>query len=742
LAVLLVAIVLAAGTLRAAPAAPPYLDAKKPMDARIADLLGRLTLEEKDALVHAQANFCVAGVPRLGISELWMDDGPLGVRAEAGEGFRNAGRTNDFATAMPAALGLAATFDTNLARAYGAVIGQEAKQRGKNIMLGPSLNIQRTPLGGRSFEYMGEDPFLTSRMAVGYILGEQAQGVGSCAKHFAMNNQEYQRNSINVEADERAVREIYLPAFRAAVQEAGVLSVMGAYNKFRGTYCCENDYLLNQVLKGDWGFPGLVMSDWGGVHTTDGAAKGGMDMEMGSGAPYNRNRLGDAFVAAIQTNRLPMSLLDDKVRRHLYVMFKLNLVHDPAIPVSTNVPATSPTTKAHQETARQIAEQAIVLLKNDHDFLPLDAHRLKTIAVVGANANAQFALGGGSAEIKAPYEITALAGISNRAGAGVKIIFAPGYALPAGRGGFGRRGGAAAPAPAPANEELSSNAVEAAKSADIVIYVGGLNHNTGDAEGGDRRDLKLPGGQDDLLQKIVAANPKTVVVFNGGGAVEMGAWLAQAPALLYAWYGGLENGNALARVLFGDVNPSAKLPCTFPKQLADSPAHALNAYPQTTNGTVEYKEGLFVGYRWFDSKNIEPLFPFGYGLSYTRFKYSNLKVARNRDANNPVVTVTFTVENTGPREGAEVAEVYVHEAVPTVERPVKELKGFAKVALKPGQKKTVTVTLTQSAFAYYSPEKKAWVANRGDFDIEVGGSSRDLQLHQTCSLPQTVIVPD
>ncbi len=727
-----------------AQATPPYLDARQAIDARVADLLGRLTLEEKDSLVHAQANFSVAGVPRLGIAELWMDDGPLGVRAETGEGFSNAGRNDDYATAMPATLGLAASFDTNLAREYGAVIGQEAKQRGKNIMLGPSLNIQRTPLGGRSFEYMGEDPYLTSRMAVNYILGEQAQGVGSCAKHFAMNNQENQRNSINVIADERTVREIYLPAFRAAVQEAGVLSVMGAYNKFRGTYCCENDYLLNQVLKGDWGFKGLVMSDWGGVHTTDGAATGGMDMEMGSRAPYNRNRLADPFLDEIRTNKLPVSLLDDKVRRHLYVMFKLNLIHDPAVPVATNISTTSPSTMAHQATARRIAADSIVLLKNERALLPLDASRLKTIAVIGANANATMADGGGSAQIKAPYEITPLMGISNRVGAGVKIIYAQGYALPRGRG-FGRGGfggGTPAAAPTPAAEEMSSNAVEVAKSADVVIFVGGFNHNTGDAEGGDRRDLKLPGGQDDLLQKIVAANPKTVVVFNGGAAVEMGGWLSNTPAVLFAWYGGLESGNALASVLFGDVNPSAKLPCTFPKQLADSPAHALNAYPQTTNGTVEYKEGLLVGYRWFDTKNIEPLFPFGYGLSYTQFKYSSLKVARNQDAKNPEVTVTFTVVNTGKRDGAEVAEVYVHEAKPTVERPEKELKGFNKVFLKAGEKKTVSITLNQSAFAYYSPEKKAWVANQGDFEIEVGGSSREIKLRQVCNLPQTVVVPD
>ncbi len=737
----------------------PYLDAQQPIDARVADLLGRLSLEEKVSLVHADANFSVAGVPRLGIPQLWMDDGPMGVRAETGENFANANRSDDFATAMPATLGLAATFDTNLARAYGAVIGQEARQRGKNIMLGPSLNIQRTPLGGRSFEYMGEDPYLTSRMAVGYILGEQAQGVGSCAKHFAMNNQENQRNSINVLADERTVREIYLPAFRAAVQEAGVLSVMGAYNKFRGDYCCENDYLLNQVLKGDWGFKGLVMSDWGGVHTTEGAALHGMDMEMGSRAPYNNNRLADPFLNAIKSNQIPVSVLDDKVRRHLYVMFKLNLIHDPDVPLQTNAATSQLSTKEHQETARQIAEASIVLLKNEKDLLPLDAAKLKTIAIIGANANAKFANDGGSAQIKAPYEITPLAGISNRVGSGVKIVYAQGYALPTGRGGGFRRGGAAPAAPAPANDELASNAVEIAKSADVVIFVGGLTHGTGDSEGGDRRDLKLPGGQDELLQKLVAVNPKTVVVFNGGAAVEMGPWLAKTPALLFAWYGGLESGNALAHVLFGDVTPSGKLPCTFPKRLEDTPAAALNAYPQTSTNQAagggrggrggfggsndeEYKEGLLVGYRWYDTKNIEPLFPFGFGLSYTKFKYSDLTVVRGLNTEHPTVKVSFTIANTGKREGAEVAQIYVRETKPTVQRPVKELKAFAKVNLKPGEKQTVTLTLGQSAFAFYDPDKKAWISNKGDFDIEVGASSRDIQVHRGVSLAQQVAVPD
>jgi len=726
-----------------ADARPPYLDDSQPVAARVEDLLARLTLEEKDSLVYANSTFSVAGVPRLGIPELWMDDGPMGVREEVGAGFRNMNRTDDFATAMPATLGLAATFNTNLASAFGAVVGQEAKQRGKNIMLGPSLNIQRTPLCGRNFEYMGEDPFLTARMAVNYIEGEQAQGVGSCAKHFAANNQETQRGSIDVEMDERTLREIYLPAFRAAVQEAGTLSVMGAYNLFRGQHCCENGYLLNTVLKDQWGFKGLVMSDWSGVHNTDEAATNGMDMEMGTrtSPPYDTAYLGTRFLDGLKAGKYPLSALDDKVRRHLYVMFQLNLIHDPAEtngqPASlTSQPVLS--TPAHQETSREIAEESIVLLKNKN-LLPLDPEKLKTVAVIGVNAVTKFASGGGAANIKAPYEITALEGISNRLGSGVKITYSPGYAAPAGRGGGRRGGGPAAPA---SNTNLIAEAVAAAKAADVVIFVGGLSHNGGyDSEGSDRRDLKLPGGQDELLNQIVKANPKTVVVFNGGGAVEMGPWLAKTPALLYAWYGGLESGHALARVLFGDVNPSGKLPCTFPKQLADSPAHALNAYPGT-NGVVTYVEGLLVGYRWFDTKKIEPLFPFGYGLSYTTFKYSGLKITPDADTSNPAVTVEFTLTNTGKRAGAEAAQVYVQELNPSVTRPLKELKGFAKISLQPGERQNVSVRLDRRAFAFYDPDKNGWVAEKNDYKILVGGSSRDLALQGNYHLAETVFDKD
>jgi len=709
-----------------------YLDPAKPVEVRVADLLPRLTLEEKVSMVHAQSTFSAAGVPRLGIPDLWMDDGPLGVRAEVGEGFRNLNRTDDFATAMPATLGLAASFNTNLAVAFGTVIGQEARQRNKNIMLGPSVCIQRTPLCGRNFEYMGEDPWLASRIAVNYIRGEQAQGVSSCVKHFAANNQENQRGSINVLMDERTLREIYLPAFRAAVQEGGVLSLMGSYNQFRGQHCCENDYLLNQVLKKDWGFKGLVMSDWSGVHNTDEAAMNGMDLEMGSRPPYTNNYLANPFLEGLKSGKYPMSVLDDKVGRRLYVMFKLNMIHDPA---QTPAPAATPgelSTKAHQDIARRVAEEAMVLLKNDNHLLPLDPAKLKTVALIGLNTVTKFASGGGSANIKAPYEITALEGISNRLGAGVKIIYAQGYASPGGRGRQNQ--------PAAADTNLVADAVAAAKAADVVIYIGGLSHNGFDNEGQDRRDIKLPWGQDALLTQVVQANPKTAVVFMGGGALEMGSWLDNTPALLYAWYPGLEGGNALAALLFGDVNPSGKLPCTFPKQLMDSPAHALDAYPGT-NGVEVYKEGLLVGYRWFDTKKIEPLFPFGYGLSYTKFEYSGLKITPDA-AGGAGATVEFELRNTGDRAGAEVAEVYVQPTNPSVMRPVKELKSFAKVMLKPGEQQTVSVHLDQASFSFYDPDKKGWVAEKGDYKILVGASSRNINLTGDRQLAETAFAGD
>lgn len=691
-----------------------YLDVNQPIDARVEDLLSRLTLEEKIALVHADSKFTTAAIPRFGLPRRWLSDGPHGVREDVGpDTWQPAGRTDDFSSFMPALIGLAASWNVDLATAYGKVIGEEARQRGKQIMLGPGMNIMRTPLNGRNFEYFGEDPFLSSRMVVNYIRAVQAEDVSSCAKHFAANDQEWERGKINVEMDERALREIYLRPFQAAVQEAGVRSVMSAYNKFRGQYCSENDYLLNKILKGEWGFKGLVMSDWGGTHSTRGAVVNGLDLEMGTEiVPYDGFYLAGAFREGVRNGEFSRSVLDDKVRRNLRQMLETKAIEGRA-PGAIN-------TKAHQATARRIAEESMVLLKNDADALPLDPNKIKSIAVIGENAVQLQSPGGGSARIKAFYEITPLEGILRRIGDRANVSFSMGY---------GEKNG----------EELASRAVRAASQAEVVIYIGGLNHRPFfDAEGVDRKDMKLPYAQDELLTQIVQANPRTIVVLLGGAPVEMGAWLAKVPALLQAWYPGMEGGNALAGVLFGDVNPSGKLSCTFPKRLEDSPAHAMGNYPGK-EGTVRYEEGLLVGYRWFDTKHIDPLFPFGFGLSYTRFEYSNLRLTPAKDAKDGVVTAEFDVKNVGARDGAEVAQLYVQALKPRLPRPLKELKGFRKVFLKAGERQTLSIPLDRGSFAFYDPDQHGWAAEQGNFKILIGASARDIRLEGNTNLAQTTL---
>jgi len=714
----LLAMAAACSTAPAAEPRPAYLDPAAALETRVEDLLGRLTLEEKIALVHGDSKFTTAAIPRLGLPQRWFSDGPHGVREEVQpDSFHAAGHTDDFATCLPVLLALAATWNPDAARAYGDVIGEEARQRGKDIMLGPGVNIARTPLNGRTSEYLGEDPYLAARLAVSYIRAVQSHDVASCVKHFAANNQETQRMSVNVEMDERTLREIYLPAFRAAVQEGGAWAVMGAYNKFRGQFCCQNDYLLNRVLKGEWGFRGIVISDWSGTHDTREAALNGLDVEMGTNKPYDNYYLARPFREGLQQGEFPAAVLDDKVRRSLRVMFATHVIDASRAGGSIN-------TEAHQTAARRIAEEAIVLLKNEGAALPLDPTKLTSLAVIGENATALHAYGGDSAKIKAFYEVNPLDGILRRVGDSVTVTYSPGY-----------RSANAAP-------DLVERAVAAARAADVAIVIGGLTHQKPfDCEGADRSDLKLPFGQDELIRRVVAANPRTIVVLVSGSPVEMdAAWLAQVPAVVEAWYGGTEAGNALARVLFGDVNPSGKLPCTFPKQLADSPAHALGAYPGRA-GVVRYEEGLLVGYRWFDTKQIEPLFPFGHGLSYTRFEYSALQIVPGTGAEGPVATVEFEIANTGAREGAEVAQVYVHENEASVPRPVQELKAFRKVSLQPGEKQTVTIPLGREAFAFYDPGQHGWVAEAGEFTIHVGGSSRDARLTGGFRLATTSFAP-
>jgi beta-glucosidase len=698
-----------------AAARAPKPTSVRAIEARVEEMLARMTLEEKIALVHADSKFTTAALPRLGLPRRWLSDGPHGVREEIGDDWKPAGRTDDFATHMPALIALASTWNTDLGLAYGGVIGREGRARGKQIMLGPGMNIMRTPLNGRNFEYLGEDPFLVSRMVVDYIRGVQAEGVAASAKHFVGNDQEWKRSSINVEMDERVLREIYLPPFKAAVEEAGVLTVMTAYNKFRGVYCAENDYLINKVLKGEWGFRGLVMSDWNGAHSTRGSVVGGLDLEMGTdNRPYEDFYLARPFAEGIRSGQYPVAALDDKVRRNLRQMFAADEVRRRLPPGSIN-------TKEHQLTARRVAEEGIVLLRNEAGILPLDSGKVKSVAVIGENAVRLQAYGGGSAGVKAFYEITPLEGILRRAGDAANVSFSMGY----------REGGDA--------EELIERAVRAASGADVAVIVGGLNHaKFFDAEASDRKDMKLPYGQDELIRRVVEANPRTVLVLLGGGAVEMNSWFPRVPAIMQAWYPGMEGGNALARILYGDVNPSGKLACTFPKKLEDSPAHALGAYPGK-DGTVRYEEGLLVGYRWFDAKNIEPLFPFGHGLSYTRFQYSGLRLVEGKSGKDPALTIEFELTNAGGRDGAEVAQIYVQDVQSSLPRPLRELKGFRKAFLKAGERRTMSIALGQSAFAFYDPAKKSWIAEKGDFKITVGSSSRDIRLAGNFRLPQTLM---
>jgi len=715
----------------------PYLDPSLPVEKRIEDLLPRLTLDEKIGLVHANGMFRSGGVERLGIPYLWTADGPQGVREEGAlDSWASAGWTNDFATALPPGATVAATWNPELAALCGKVIGEEARARNKHVMLAPGLNILRTPLCGRNYDYYGEDPWLSGRITVGYVKGLQGEQVAACIKHFAANNQETDRGFVDVQMDERTLREIYLPAFEAGVKEAGALSIMGAYNKFRGQYCCHNDYLLNQVLKGEWHFQGSVISDWGGTHDTREAALNGLDLEMVTPLPGDANFLAKPYQAGIERGEFPRAGLEDKVRRNLRILFATGSV-DGRRPGSIN-------THEHQEIARRVAQEGIVLLKNGGSLLPIDPAKYQRIAVIGENAVRTFAVGGNSAGVKAFYEITALQGIQSRVAASADITYSTGYVQPLRklaweRDAAGVRTSQLDPTYLAQAKVLADRAVKAAKEADLVIFVGGLCHQAyGDDEGLDRVDLQLPSDQDVLIARIVAANPRTVVALIAGSPVAM-PWLDQVPAVLQAWYGGSEAGTALASVLFGDISPSGKLPCSFPKVISDSPAHrgGPRAFPGE-KGSVHYDEGLLVGYRWFDTKQIEPLFPFGHGLSYTTFSYRALSVAT--DAGNSAATVTCEITNAGSREGAEVVQVYVQPNKPSVVRPIKELKGFVKVLLKPGETRKVTIPLTGRSFAYYAPEQKGWVAEAGDYRILVGSSSRDIRLSGSYTLAKTVQV--
>jgi beta-glucosidase len=705
---------------------PVYLDTNKPIEQRVEDALQRMTLEEKVALIHAQSKFSSAGVPRLGIPENWMSDGPHGIRAEVlWDEWFGAGWTSDSCTAYPALTCLAATWDPAMSALYGKSIGEEARYRKKNVLLGPGVNIYRTPLNGRNFEYLGEDPFLTSRMVVPYIKGVQSNGVAACVKHFALNDQELNRGTVNVNVDDRTLNEIYLPAFKAAVQEGGAWAIMGAYNQYKNQHCCENQYLLNDILKGKWKFDGVVVSDWGGVHNTMEAIKNGMDMEFGTwtnglnwGASnaYDNYYLAKPYLDLIKQGKVGTDELNDKARRVLRLIFRTNMAKEQHYG--------SFASPEHALAGRTIAENGIVLLQNNKNLLPLDLKKYKKILVVGENATKRMTIGGGSSSLKVKKEVSPLEGIKARIGNDATVTYVEGYASPAVAEQDVK--GAKAQVREINLDAMREEAVKAAKDADVVIFIGGLNKNEGqDSEGADRKGLELSYGQDALISALAAANPNLAVVIISGNAVSM-PWVKQVPAIVEAWYEGSEAGNALAAVLMGDVNPSGHLPFTFPVKLQDNGAISLGAYPGTAEQET-YKEGLFVGYRWADSKKIKPLFPFGYGLSYTTFAWSKPTADKKEMSADGTITFNINVKNTGTREGKELVQLYVSDLKSSLPRPVKELKGFSKVSLAPGEEKTVSITIDKAALSYYDDTKGEWIAEPGKFEAIFAASATDIR---------------
>jgi beta-glucosidase len=689
-------------------------------------LLKQLTLEEKIAMIHGSGIFTNGGVPRIGIPELRMSDGPVGVRMENNrDDWGTANWNNDNGAYFPAGTALAATWDTAFAYQMGKGLGGESVIRGKHVQLAPGVNIIRTPLCGRNWEYMSEDPYLISELVAPEILGMQSNNVAACLKHYALNNQEYERGSIDVIVDDRALREIYLPGFEAGVVQGKTLTVMGAYNKYLGQHATYNRILVQNILKGEWGFKGPVISDWAATHNTMEAAIDGLDIEMGT---YDKGKFDNFFMAkplldSVKAGKVDVKVIDDKVRRILRVVLNLNILNEPAF--DTTGMYAKQASKEKVEVALKVAQESIVLLKNNNSFLPLDFSKIKSIAVIGDNANREHAMGGGSTVVKARYEVTPLEALKKELNGKVTINYAKGYTAPPSMWSIDTTTELY-------NLALARQAVEVAKKSDIVLYFGGLNHNQrNDSEGADRLDMKLPYGQDILLNEIVKANPRTVVIILSGTPVEFGEWLDKIPALLHHSYLGMEAGNAIFNVLSGKVNPSGKLAMTFPKKLEDSPAHALGEYPGK-NGKVHYNESIFVGYRYFDSKNIEPLFPFGYGLSYSKYEYGNISVPAKASSKN--VKISFDIKNTGNIEGKEIAQVYVRDIESSEVRPLKELKAFAKLALKAGESKNVTLTLNENAFRFYSDKTKKWVVEPGKFEILVGSSSKDIKLAGTVDI--------
>ena len=704
---------------------PVYLDESRPLEERVEDALSRMTLEEKVKILHAQSKFSSAGVPRLGIPDLWTTDGPHGIRPEVlWDEWSQAGWTNDSCVAFPALTCLAATWSEEMSALYGKSIGEEARYREKDVLLGPGVNIYRTPLNGRNFEYMGEDPYLASRMVVPYIQEVQKNGVAVCVKHFALNNQESLRHQYDAIIDDRTLNEIYLPAFKAAVQEGGAWSIMGAYNLYKGQHLCHNQYILNDILKKDWGFDGAVISDWGGCHDTDQAITNGLDLEfgtwtdgltMGATNGYDAYYLADPYLERLRDGRASEDVLNEKARRVLRLNFRTAMRKD-----KPNGSLCSP---EHYDAARRIADEGIVLLKNNDNVLPISRKAGSRILVVGENAVKMMTVGGGSSSLKVQREVLPLDGIRAAAGEGVTVEFERGYVGDI-SGSYNGVVTGQDLSESRSAEELIEDACLKAKDADAVIFIGGLNKASHqDCEDSDRFGLGLPYGQDAVIEALAKVNPRLAVVIVSGNAVAM-PWVDNVNAIVEAWYCGSQSGVALADIIFGDVNPSGKLPITFPVRLEDNGAHALGAYDPTST-EAHYSEGIFVGYRWAQKKDIKPLFAFGHGLSYTTFSYSEAEISRTTMSENGNVTVSVNVTNTGEREGKEIVQLYIGDDACSVERPVMELKAFRKVSIKPGETVKVSFPVNADMLKFYGTD--GWTLEKGSFTAYVGAASDDIR---------------
>lgn len=707
---------------------PVYLDETQSLEARVEDALSRMTLEEKVKIIHAQSKFSSAGVPRLGIPELWTTDGPHGIRPEVlWDEWDQAGWTSDSCVAFPALTCLAATWNEDMSALYGKSIGEEARYREKDVLLGPGVNIYRTPLCGRNFEYMGEDPFLAARMVVPYVQGVQANGVAACVKHYALNNQEARRHEYDAVVDDRALYEIYLPAFKAAVQKGGAWSIMGAYNSYKGQQACHNEYLLNDILKEEWGFDGAVISDWGGTYFTDQAITNGLDLEFGTWTnglntnaasnAYDNYRLANPYLELLRKGETPVELLDDKVRRVLRLNFRTAM--------NSAKPAGALNSPEHYEAARRIAGEGIVLLKNDNNVLPVDLASVKKIAVIGENAIKMMTVGGGSSSLKVQHETTPLEGILAAVDGKAEVVYERGYVGDV-TGNYNGVVTGQDLSESRSEKKLIADAVAVAKDADAVIFIGGLNKSDHqDCEGADRLALELPYAQDKVIEALAEVNPNLTVVIISGNAVAM-PWVDKVNGIVEGWFSGSQAGHALADVLFGKVNPSGKLPFTFPVRLEDNGAHALGAY-DPSDLSVEYKESIFVGYRWHDKNDIKPLFAFGHGLSYTDFAYADARCRKAEVKPDATVQVSVDVTNTGKVAGKEVVQLYIGDEESALVRPEKELKGFRKISLEPGETKTVTFDIEPDMLKYFDDAKHEWILESGKFTAYFGSASDDIR---------------